>query len=109
MNTENEERVYVIANYWDWSKINVLSLWIRMMCFGYNHLARRKNGVVYEMKMVSLKWFIRKKLGKPVSYEPNAGSGLTATPYEQWLTHANRKVVELVPLVPLKDREHKAG
>lgn len=105
----DNESVYVNADYWDWKRFNILSLLIRMLCFGFNHVARRKGNTVYEMKGAKFSWIVRKLLGKPVSYAPNEGSGLTATPYEEWLTHANRKVIELEPLVPLLDREHKAG
>lgn len=108
---QNEDygRVFVIANYWDWGKFNILSLLIRIVCFGWNHVAREKDGIVYEMKGSNWKWIIRKLFKRPVSYEANQGSGYTETPLDIWLTHANRKVIELEALVPLNPKKTKRG
>lgn len=105
------DRVYIIANYWQWkfSILPALSFLIRMVCYGYNHVAFEKDGYVYEMVGSGFRWSLRKLFGKPVSYAPNAGSGYKRTPLAEWLHHSNRKVTEMRPKQPLIIPEVNAG
>lgn len=96
---EYNDRVYIVANYWQWklSILPTLSLFIRIFCYGLNHTAIEKNGIVHEMVGSGFRWSIRKLLGKPVSYKANEGSGYKTTPLAEWLKHSNRRVVEMRP------------
>jgi hypothetical protein len=95
------DRIYIVSNYWQWKPLAVLSLLIRIVCYGYNHVAFEKDGLIYEMVGSGFFWSIRKLLGKPVSYQPNEGSGYKVTPLAEWLRHSDRRVVEMRPTFPL--------
>lgn len=103
------DRIYIIANYWQWKPLAMLSLFIRIVCYGLNHAAFEKDGLVHEMVGSNLWWSIKKFFGRPVSFAPNEGSGYKTTPLEEWLTHSNRRVVEMQPKQPLIIPEVKQG
>lgn len=99
--SQNNDRVYVIANYWQWKPLALLSLLIRVVCYGVNHVAFEKDGIVHEMVGSGFLWSIKKLLGYPVSYAANKGSGYKTTPLAEWLKHSDRRVIELRPKQPL--------
>lgn len=96
-----EDRILLVYNYWEWDLKAILSLLIRMVTGGPNHCAAKKDDIVHEMVGSEVWWMIKKALGKPVSYEPNEGSGYRTTPYEDWLIHKDRIVIEMIPDKPL--------
>ena len=108
-NSQDNGRVFVIANHWEWKWLAILSLLIRIVGYGWNHVAREHNGVVYEMVGCKFSWIVKRFLGKQVSYAPNEGSGWTVTPLEEWLKKTKRKVIVLEALVPLVNRKRCAG
>lgn len=66
-----------------------------------NHLAwlDEETNTVHEMRGASLLWMIRFKLGMPVSFAANEGSGYTVTDFEEWKAKHNRLVWVLDVLV----------